>query len=68
MSHALECYNVTMEEEDEDPRKINIPETKCHREVEGPRIKNPDIIVPLKMKQVNIGMEAEPKFTKIRDY
>ena len=23
--HALECYNVTAEEEDEDPRSINIP-------------------------------------------
>lgn len=23
--HALECYNVTADEEDEDPRNINIP-------------------------------------------
>lgn len=33
LSHALECYNVTAEEEDEDPRKINIPETEGHCEV-----------------------------------
>ena len=25
LSHALECYNVTMDEEDEKQRKINIP-------------------------------------------
>lgn len=24
---ALECYNVTTKEEDEDPRNIDIPET-----------------------------------------
>jgi len=36
LSHTLECYNVTAKEEDEDPRKINIPEIECHCEVEGP--------------------------------
>eukprot|EP00253_Pinus_taeda_P024001 PITA_24001 len=34
LSHALECYNVTAEEEDDDPQNINIPETEDHREVE----------------------------------
>jgi len=34
--HVLEFYNVTTEEEDKDPRKINIPKTEGHREVEGP--------------------------------
>jgi len=36
LSHVLECYNVIAEEEDEDPRKINISETDSHRGVEGP--------------------------------
>lgn len=35
LSRALEFYNVTTEEEEEDPRKINIPETKGHHEVQG---------------------------------
>lgn len=35
LSHALECYNMTTEEEDEDPQKINILETEGHCEVEG---------------------------------
>jgi len=34
---------VTVEEEDKDPRKVNIPETEGHREVEGSQIKYPDI-------------------------
>jgi len=27
LSYALECYNVNIEEDDEDPRKVNILET-----------------------------------------
>jgi len=68
MIHAMEFYNVTTKEEDEDPQKINIPETEGHCEVKGLQIENPAITVPLKTKQVNIGMEVEPKVTKIIDY
>lgn len=60
-----ECYNVTTEEENKDPCKNNIPKTEGRRVVEGSQIENPNITVPLKMKQVNIGAEADPKFTKI---
>ena len=68
LNHALECYNVTAEEEYEDLRKFNIPEIEGYHEVEGPQIENPDITAPLKKKQVNISTEAEPKFMKIGDY
>ena len=68
LSRTLECYNVTAEVEDEGPWKINILEIEGRREIQGPQIENPNIIVPLKTKQVNIGTEAEPKFTKIGDY
>lgn len=56
------------EGEDEDPRNINIPEVKDHREVEGLQIENSDITAPLKTRQVNIGTKAEPKFVKIEGY
>ena len=64
----LECYNVTAEEEDEDPQKVNIPEIEGHREVEGLQVENPAITTPLKTKKVNIGTEEEPKFVKIGAY
>ena len=55
LSHALECYNVTTKEEDEDLWKINIPKIEGHREVQGPHIENSNITTLLKMEQVNIG-------------
>lgn len=59
---------MTTEEEDEDLRNINTPESKGHREVKGPQIEKLNISAPLKKKQVKIGTEVEPKFTNIRDY
>lgn len=67
-SHTLDFYNVTFEEEDKDPRNIKILETEGHREFEGLQIENPDIITPLKTRQVNIGTKVEMKFAKIVDY
>lgn len=68
LSHGLEWYNVTTKEEDEDPRKINILETKRHHKVEGLQIEDPDITTLLKTRQVNSGIEVVPKFSKIGDY
>lgn len=59
---------MTPEEEDEDPRNINIPEVEGNRKVEGLQIENPDITALLKTKQLNIGTEAEPKLENIWDY
>lgn len=68
LHHALECYNVTVERDDEDQRKINISKVECHHEFEGPQIQNPDITAPLKTRQVNIGIEVELKILDIGDY
>jgi len=59
---------VTAKGDDEDTRNVNILEAEGHREVEGLQIENPDIAVTLKNRQVNIGIEAEPKFANIGDY
>ena len=59
LSHALECYNIITEEEDEDPRNINILEVELHHKVEGPQIENPNITVQLNTKQVKIGTEDQ---------
>ena len=50
---------MTTEGDDEDPRNINILEEEGYCEVEGPQIENLNIIVPLKIKHVNIGNEAK---------
>lgn len=68
LSNALECYDVQVEDDDDDQRNINIPEKEGSREVCGPEIKDPDITVPLKTKQVNIGMKEEPKYATLGDY
>lgn len=43
LQHALECYNVTTEEGDEDPRNISIPKLEWLLEVAWPDAKIPDI-------------------------
>ena len=68
LHNVLEFYNVTIEEEDDDLRNINIPKVEGHREVEGPQIDDLDITALLKTKQLNIGIEVELKFSKIGDY
>eukprot|EP00253_Pinus_taeda_P006591 PITA_06591 len=68
LSQALECYNVQVEDDDDDPRNINIPEKEGSHEVRGPTIKDPDITAPLKTKQVNIGTEEQPKYATLADY
>ena len=50
------------------PHNINIPKSEGSREVHSLEIEDPDITMPLKTKQVSIGIEAEPKFTKIGGY
>lgn len=55
LKHVLGCYDVILEEFDEDPRNINIPESEEQHEVEGPSVEIPDILEPLHTNQVNIG-------------
>lgn len=57
-----------MEEVHEDPWNINILELEGQREVGGPSVKILDISQLMSTKHMNIGSEAEPKFTNISDY
>lgn len=50
LTHALEFYNIQVEEDDDNPQNINIPEIEGSHEVRGPSIEDPDIIAPLKTK------------------
>lgn len=55
LSHALECYNMQVEDDDDDPQNIKIPKTKGSRKIQGPLTEDPNITAPLKMKQGNNG-------------
>jgi len=66
LSQALACYNVQVEDDEDDPGNINIPEFEGSHEVRYPEIEDPDIMTPLKTKQVNIGTEEEPKYATLR--
>ena len=70
LEEALECYNFTSEpeDEDEDPRNTNIPESEGTRDVKGPQLEIPAITEPIKIKKINIGTDTEPKFASIGDY
>lgn len=68
LSQALACYNVQIGDDEDDLCSINIPESEGSREVRSPKIEYPDIRVPMKMKQVNIGIEEESKYAMLGGY
>jgi hypothetical protein len=52
----LECYNVTKEdEEEEDPRNVQVLETKGERDIVGSKLESDAYVNPLRMHKVNIG-------------
>lgn len=55
LCHVLECYNVTIEEGEEGPRNIIIPESEGQHEVAGPKTEVPDISNPLKLSRLTLG-------------
>ena len=57
-----------MEDNGEDIRNINIPESEGGRTVAGPLLGMVDVTKPMKLKEFNIGIEEQPKLDKIGDY
>jgi hypothetical protein len=65
----LSCYHVQEEvPEEDDPSNIQIKEAEGEREVEGPPLESEVIVVPIKVKKVNIGTVENPKMASIGDY
>jgi hypothetical protein len=65
----LSCYHVQEEAPDEDDlRDVQIEEEEGKREVEGLPIELEFIVVPIKVKNVNIGIVRNPKMANIGDY
>jgi hypothetical protein len=66
--HQLQgCYNINVDEDD-DPRNVNISETKGQRDIEGSGIELPFLGKPIKINKVNIGREQAPKLSNGGDY
>jgi hypothetical protein len=61
------CYHINADEDD-DLRKVNIVETKGHRNVEGPGVELPFIGQLIKINKFNIGTEETPKLAIVVDY
>ena len=61
--HWMESYNVTGELHDDDLLDINIPELEGTRAVEGSDISSIQLLKPLKIKKVNIGLRENPTFS-----
>jgi hypothetical protein len=61
------CYNID-DVEDDDPRNVNITETKCQRDIAGPGVELPFIGQLIKIKKVNIGAEKTLNPTNFGDY
>jgi CTP:phosphocholine cytidylyltransferase-like protein len=47
---------------------VNIRETECQRDVEGPGVELPFIGQPIKIKKVNIGTKQTLKLANLGDY
>jgi hypothetical protein len=61
------CYNINAAKND-DPRNVNITETKGQRDIEGPGVELHFIGQPIKIKKFNIGTEQTPKLANVGDY
>jgi hypothetical protein len=61
------CYNINVVE-DYDPRNVNFAETEDQIDVEGTGFEPPFFGQPIKIKNVNIGMEQTLKIVNVGDY
>ena len=68
MESVMECYHFTADVEDEDPRNVNIAESEGLHDVQGATLEIPEITEKVKIKKVNIGIEANPKVSSIGYY
>jgi hypothetical protein len=55
-------------QDEDDPHDIHIEEVEGKRDVEGPPIESKFIVVPIKVKKVNIETTEKPKIASIGDY
>jgi len=57
MKEIVNCRNISVKDNEEDPKKITNHESKVHLVVVGPIIESVDVTKSLNIIQVNIGLE-----------
>ena len=55
MKDIINCRDLSVEDNEEDPRKITILESEGHRAIFGAAIESLDVSKPLNIRRVNIG-------------
>lgn len=55
MESAMECYNFAIDEEEDDPHNINIPESEGSHDVQGPALEIPEITKKVKIRRLMMG-------------
>ena len=68
MQDIVNCRNLSIEDNEDDPWNVNIPEFEGEHVVAGPALGTVDVTKPLKLKEFKIGIEEQPKLAKIGDY
>jgi hypothetical protein len=60
-------YNIN-DDEDDDPRKVNIAEIEGQRDGKGPGVELQFIGQPIKIKKIKIGIEKTLNLANVGDY
>ena len=68
MRDIVNCRNLTIEENEENPRNITIFKSEGKCTAIGPSIESLYVTKPLKIRQLNIGSKEQPKLANIEDY
>ena len=68
MQDIVNYRNLVREEGEDDLRSVSILESEGERVVAGPPLQEVEVTKPLKLREVNIGTEENPKLANIGDY
>ena len=57
MQDIVNYRSLAINEEEDNPRNISVPESEGERTVIGPSLQDVDVTKPLRLREVNIGIE-----------
>ena len=63
-----EYYNISGDQEVDDPRDLHILYSQGNHNIGGPKIESTNFVMSLKTRKINIGLKENHKFANIGDY